>query len=169
MSWKRALYLFHRWAGIVLCLFFALWFVSGIFMMYVEFPELTKPERVAGSRLLDFSTARIDVAGAIAKLAPRDFTTRGTLRGVESLPFDPTATSIGTPRSMRLTMILGRPAYVIHADNGSQPRVVFADDQQQAWLAADLNGESGAIYKLDKVGGEWSRTARCAGWVKAVD
>lgn len=48
-------------------------------------------------------------------------------------------------------------------------RVVFADDQQQAWLAADLNGESGAIYRLDKIGGEWSRTSRCAGWVKAID
>ena len=48
-------------------------------------------------------------------------------------------------------------------------RVVFAPDQQQAWLAADLNGESGALYKLEKVGGEWNRTARCGGWVKAVD
>jgi hypothetical protein len=48
-------------------------------------------------------------------------------------------------------------------------RVVFAADQQQAWLAADLNGESGALYKLDKVGGEWSRTARCGGWVRAAD
>lgn len=48
-------------------------------------------------------------------------------------------------------------------------RVVFADDGQQAWLAVDLNGETGAIYKLEKVGGEWSRTARCGGWVRAID
>jgi hypothetical protein len=48
-------------------------------------------------------------------------------------------------------------------------RVVFAEDQQQAWLAADLNGESGALYKLDKVNGEWSRTARCGGWVRATE
>ena len=65
MSWKRQLFLFHRWAGIVLCLFFALWFVSGLFMMYVGFPELTKGERLAGSTPLDFSTARLSPAAAI--------------------------------------------------------------------------------------------------------
>ncbi|HEY9274672.1 MAG TPA: PepSY domain-containing protein, partial [Achromobacter sp.] len=30
---KRWLYLIHRWAGIVLCLFFAMWFISGVVMM----------------------------------------------------------------------------------------------------------------------------------------
>jgi uncharacterized iron-regulated membrane protein len=59
MSWKRALFLFHRWAGIVLCLFFALWFLSGPFMMYVEFPQLTAAERRAGEAALDFSTATL--------------------------------------------------------------------------------------------------------------
>ena len=48
-------------------------------------------------------------------------------------------------------------------------RVVFAPGNQHAWLAADANGESGAIYRMDKVNGEWSRTARCGGWVKASD
>jgi hypothetical protein len=47
-------------------------------------------------------------------------------------------------------------------------RVVFAPGGQQAWLAADLNGETGAVYKLEKVGGGWSKTARCAGWVKTA-
>jgi hypothetical protein len=48
-------------------------------------------------------------------------------------------------------------------------RVVFAPGSQHAWLAADANGESGAIYRMDKVDGQWSRTARCGGWVKAGD
>jgi hypothetical protein len=48
-------------------------------------------------------------------------------------------------------------------------RVVFGPDNLQAWLAADLNGESGALYRLDKVNGEWSTASRCAGWVKASD
>ncbi len=38
---KRWLYLIHRWAGVVLCLFFAMWFVSGVVMMYVGYPKLT--------------------------------------------------------------------------------------------------------------------------------
>jgi hypothetical protein len=45
-------------------------------------------------------------------------------------------------------------------------RVVFAADMQHAWLAADLNGESGAMFRLEKVAGEWNKTARCGGWMK---
>jgi hypothetical protein len=46
-------------------------------------------------------------------------------------------------------------------------RVVFAPDMQHAWMAADLNGESGALFRLEKVDGEWNKTARCGGWMKA--
>jgi hypothetical protein len=48
-------------------------------------------------------------------------------------------------------------------------RVVFASDSTHAWVAADLNGESGAVYRLDKSNDGWTRTARCGGWVKASD
>jgi hypothetical protein len=46
-------------------------------------------------------------------------------------------------------------------------RVVFDPGKQHAWLAVDLNGVTGAVMRLDKVGGEWNKTSRCAGWVKA--
>ena len=48
-------------------------------------------------------------------------------------------------------------------------RVVFAPSHDQAWLAVDLNGESGAVMRLDKVGGQWSKSARCGGWVKLAE
>ncbi|WP_225933179.1 PepSY domain-containing protein [Pseudomonas maumuensis] len=44
---KRQLYLWHRWLGIVACLFMALWFVSGVVMLYVGYPKLTTAERLA--------------------------------------------------------------------------------------------------------------------------
>lgn len=44
---KRWLFIAHRWMGIVLCLFMALWFVSGVVMMYVGYPKLTPLERLA--------------------------------------------------------------------------------------------------------------------------
>ena len=47
MNWKRPLFLTHRWIGIGMCLLFALWFASGIVMMYVDYPELTYVESVA--------------------------------------------------------------------------------------------------------------------------
>ncbi len=38
---RRWLYITHRWIGIVTCLLFAMWFVSGVVMMYVAFPNLS--------------------------------------------------------------------------------------------------------------------------------
>ena len=43
---KRWLYLVHRWLGVLLCSVFALWFISGIVMMYVGYPKLTPTERL---------------------------------------------------------------------------------------------------------------------------
>lgn len=127
MNWKRLLYLSHRWAGIVLCLFFALWFASGIFMMYVEFPQLTQSERSHGSQVLDFSSATLSPAQALAQLRMGDFSTEATPTRLRTLEIEEPERRV-TPGSIRLSMIADRPAYVIHADNGAQPRVVFADD-----------------------------------------
>ena len=44
---KRWLYLVHRWLGVLLCSFFAMWFISGVVMMYVGYPKLTQAERLA--------------------------------------------------------------------------------------------------------------------------
>ena len=43
---KRTLFLTHRWLGILLCLFMALWFLSGVVMMYVGYPKLTQQEHL---------------------------------------------------------------------------------------------------------------------------
>jgi hypothetical protein len=43
---KRWLFLLHRWLGVLLCAFFAMWFVSGVVMMYVGYPKLTAAERL---------------------------------------------------------------------------------------------------------------------------
>lgn len=44
---KRWLFLIHRWVGVLLCAFFAMWFLSGMVMMYVGYPKLTQAERLA--------------------------------------------------------------------------------------------------------------------------
>jgi hypothetical protein len=43
-------------------------------------------------------------------------------------------------------------------------RVVFDASRQKAWLSVELNGERGSIVRLDKTGGQWSRTSKCGGW-----
>ena len=52
--WKRWLYITHRWIGIVTCLFFVIWFASGLVMLYVPYPKLTSAERLEGLRSIDW-------------------------------------------------------------------------------------------------------------------
>jgi len=47
-------------------------------------------------------------------------------------------------------------------------RVVFDPDRQHAWVAVDQNGETGALMRLDKVDGQWTKSARCGGWIKSA-
>ena len=44
---RRILYLIHRWTGIAMCALMALWFVSGMVMLFVGYPKLTPAERLA--------------------------------------------------------------------------------------------------------------------------
>jgi hypothetical protein len=48
-------------------------------------------------------------------------------------------------------------------------RPVFGPGNKYAWVAVELNGSSGAVMRLDKVGGEWKKTSRCGGWLKTEE
>ncbi len=84
---KRVFYLLHRWLGVPLALFMAMWFVSGVVMMYVGYPRLSETERLAASPPLD-------AAQCCASWA------------------DLRATAGAAPRSARLTGISGEPRVV---------------------------------------------------------
>ncbi|MBD8628315.1 PepSY domain-containing protein [Oxalobacteraceae sp. CFBP 8753] len=71
---KRWLFLTHRWLGIGGCVLFAMWFASGIVMMYVGYPKLTDAERLAHLPALsqnapllapDVALARAGVTGSL--------------------------------------------------------------------------------------------------------
>jgi hypothetical protein len=54
----------HRWAGVVLCLLFAMWFATGAVLHFIGFPSLSHAEQVAASEPIDLS--RIQVAPSTA-------------------------------------------------------------------------------------------------------
>lgn len=56
---KRWLYIGHRWLGIASCILFAMWFLSGLVMIYVPFPALTKNEQLAGLPEIDWELVRL--------------------------------------------------------------------------------------------------------------
>ncbi len=56
---RRWLYLVHRWVGIASCLFFAMWFVSGLVMLYVPYPSLTLAETLAQVEPIDWRAVNV--------------------------------------------------------------------------------------------------------------
>lgn len=44
---KKIVIFVHKWLGVVLALFFLMWFVSGVVLYFVPFPSLTQAERLA--------------------------------------------------------------------------------------------------------------------------
>jgi hypothetical protein len=101
---KRSLYLVHRWFGVAMCALFAMWFATGIIMMYVEYPELTEQERLASLPPLNFDRVALSAYDAIAA------------SGLE-----------GAVETIMLSAIGLRPAYRLRTDEG-ELAVVYADD-----------------------------------------
>ncbi len=86
---KRYLYLWHRWLGIGLCLLLALWFGSGLVMLYVGYPKLTPAEH----------WARLPVLALDDCCVEPDRLLNGLAEPVNSL---------------RLTSIAGQPHYLLN-------------------------------------------------------
>ena len=100
MHVKRYLYLWHRWLGIALCLFMALWFISGVVMLYVGYPKLTAAEHRARLPALPASGCCIEPAAALAASGRGD-----------------------APQSLRLSSVAGSPRYLLRYADGTQVAV----------------------------------------------
>ena len=65
---KRWLYFLHRWTGIILCLLFSVWFISGVVMMYVPFPSFRMPERVAHAPRIPWERVKVAPGAVLDRL-----------------------------------------------------------------------------------------------------
>lgn len=119
---KKLAIVSHRWTGAAFCLLFCWWFVSGIFMMYVDFPEVKSSDRLARAETLDASRVRLTAEQAWTSLKTR-----------------------GEPDEVRLAMFDGRPAYRFQL--GKARAWVYADNgQAQTKFPADLNLRTAAAW-----------------------
>jgi len=71
---KRALVFIHKWLGISLALLFLMWFVTGIVLYYVPFPNLSQAERRAGLQPLALGAGCCLTAEEAARRAGVSFT-----------------------------------------------------------------------------------------------
>ena len=92
-STNRWLTWFHRWAGVVLCLLFAMWFASGAVLHFVTFPSLSRGDQHAGSEAIDLSRVIIDPSDALARVPQAN--------------------------DLRLRSVAGRPVFVAAQPNGA--------------------------------------------------
>lgn len=83
---RRHIYLLHRWTGIVMCVLVALWFVSGIVMLFVGYPKLTPWERLAALPPLAQAGCCIEPGRALAKSAAPADVQRLTLTSIAGRP-----------------------------------------------------------------------------------
>lgn len=107
-----------------MCLLFALWFATGVIMMYVEYPELTEQERLANLPALDAQLIRLSPFQASSSL-----------------------NSAKLFSAVKLTTVLDRPAFefrgidaavsLVFADTGD---VVAGLSEEFAVNAAALSG-----------------------------
>lgn len=107
----HALVLLHRWLGVAVCLFFAMWFASGIVMHFVAFPELTEAQRFAGLPQIDFTRLRAGPAAAVAASG-----------------------MIGVTR-LRLMRRSDEPVYIV--GNGSSLKALRAEDLADAAVRSE--------------------------------
>src|SRR5215471_11393764 len=85
---KRSLIFVHRWLGVALSILFALWFCSGIVMMYWTFPGVSERDRLERAPALDAAKIKLSPEEAYAVL-------NGDV----------------LPTQVRLTSFDGRPVY----------------------------------------------------------
>jgi uncharacterized iron-regulated membrane protein len=101
---RRWLYVIHRWIGIATCLLFAMWFASGIVMMYVAFPQLTDGERLMALPAIAWDRVLVTPDRAMA------------VAGVTSYP-----------RDLRLVMLDDTPVYRLLDWNGAHKTISATD------------------------------------------
>jgi hypothetical protein len=104
---------FHRWVGVVLCLLFAAWFLSGAVMIYVPFPSLDRADAARHADPIAFDAVAIGPQAAVV------------------------ASGLPEPVSARLVSAHGAPRWLVY-DAGGDVAVIEARHGRSAGsIAAD--------------------------------
>jgi hypothetical protein len=132
---KRSLIFIHRWVGVALSVIFLLWFVSGIVMMYWDFPSASPRDARERAPVLD--PARI-------KISPE--------QAYAALQLD------GPPSQVELSSFDGRPVYHFGGGGGGRgggrrgaggATMVYADDGTVQSKVDDA--------MIDRIAASWAR------------
>src|SRR5262245_49604887 len=119
----RSLIFLHRWMGVVLAIVFALWFASGIVMMYWSYPDVSASDRLEHSPTLVPDQIKLTASEAFAKLA----------------------NDAKQPDQTRLNTFNGRPVYRFRT--GRSEAIIYADTgEEQVEVTRALSDQSAAQW-----------------------
>ena len=154
---KRWLYLTHRW--IVTCLLFAMWFVSGLVMLYVPFPELKPGEWLAGQRPIAWSEVRtappqggwfLEMQGDVPVWRVSGEDGPATYRATDGTR----VVRVGEAEARRIASLFGgepvASAKLIYNDQWSVPGGY--DDDRPLWKVRLADGEGKVVYVSSRLG-----------------
>jgi hypothetical protein len=143
---RKAAILCHRWMGVAFCVLFAWWFISGMFMMYWDYPGISQADRLIRAEPIDASRIKVSPSAAYAKLNQK-----------------------GPLASAQLVMFAGRPAYRFGAQGAGRggQTIVYADDgtrQEQCSdelalrIATDWTSQPGNMARVQEMTGvdQWT-------------
>ena len=60
----------HRWMGVSFCVLFAMWFVSGMVLMYWDYPGVGPADRLARAAPLNAAQIRLSPRGSLGRPWP---------------------------------------------------------------------------------------------------
>lgn len=147
----RWLYWSHRWFGIATCLLFALWFVSGIVMMYVPYPRLTDAERLAGGAPIDWNRVKLGPTEALRRAKQAHF-----------------------PKELVLDMAAGEPAWRITGDtrrialSAVDGHLLSAPDATTAVVAARRFAHGLPVAHVEKIADDQWTVAQGFAWARPL-
>lgn len=135
---QRWLYWTHRWVGIVTCLLFAMWFISGLVMIYVGFPVLTDAERRTLLPVIDGQQVNLSPSRVLATAGLGEW-----------------------PRSLKLEMLHDEPVYRLVDWDNARTTISARDGRRidsvdVATAIAIASGGDAVLEERD----QWSVTAR---------
>lgn len=119
---KELIVKIHRWFGLVMCVFFVTWFLSGFVMLYVDFPGFSRHNRLLKN----------------SALALGDFKPAGLTRLLSA----DTAW-----RSIRIAMLLNRPVFRLESTSG-ELFAFYADNGGPMGSLSGINAEAVAIQYM---------------------
>lgn len=153
---KRWLYLTHRWIGIVTCLLIAMWFASGLVMLYVPFPELTGDEWIEGQQPIAWSEVRV---GPQEVAQGRDDVRSASLEMVGKVPvwrlssWDGTAATFSAESGQEVAWIDGATARKVASLFGRDPASGATLIHNDQWTVPGGYDADRPLWKVNLAGG----------------